>query len=128
MRSLARDYNDNLYTYTCQNLDGAVSGTPPVSPAQCDQLKFQWANTLDKFNKCVDATDKPKSSAGANACGSFETQFESYKTTVFATIRFGSDPYNRVGEFFARTNTFSYMYYQQFKPSIKNKGFTDPNF
>jgi hypothetical protein len=126
MRSLARDFNDNLYTYTCQNLDGGDG--PPVNQVQCDQLKFEWANVLDKLTKCVNATDKPKSSAGANACGSFETQFESFRTTVGNTTRSGSDPYNRFGEFNGRFDVLSYMYYQQFKPSIKTKGFTDPNF
>jgi hypothetical protein len=128
MRSLARDYNDNLYTYTCQNLDNASDGNPPVSPAQCAQLQFDWSNVYKQLIGCVNATDKPKTSGGDQNCKSFETKFEAYKVEVGQTTQFGADPFNRFGEFTGRTYVMSYFYYEQFKKSIRDKGFVDPNF
>ena len=66
------------------------------------------------------------------SCTSFETQFESYKVLALADAEVlknadSSDRYNRVGEFLARTMVLSYVYYEQFKRSIKAGGFVDPN-
>ena len=49
------------------------------------------------------------------------------QSPLAGTTLFGSDPNNRVGELKGRFNVLSYMYYQQFKPSIKDRGFTNPN-
>ena len=129
MRSLTKDYNDFLYTYACQDLD-TTSGLPPLSAAQCDRLKLEWGVAYDKATRCFDATDQPKTSAGYQNCGAFETQWRGYIETVAATQTAplnGPDPYNRVGELQSRTDNVGYMYYFLFKTSIKPRGFLDPN-
>lgn len=128
MRSLASDFGDHLFTYACQDLD-STTGLAPLSPTTCYNLQKDWPVVLDKLTKCVDATDQPKNSAGSEACNSFETQFEPYKTQVAgATLQPGAlDLQNRVGETQARMIVLSYIYYSQFKPSLKKGGFVNPN-
>jgi len=130
LRSLARDFNDHLYTYACQNLDAPAGSFAPFSAATCYQLQKDWPVVLDKLTKCVDASDQPKNSSGKEACGSFETQFEPFKLQVAnASLQLGApDPWNRVGETKARMIVLSYMYYEQFLKSLKKNGFANPNF
>ena len=100
-----------------------------MSAANCDQLLKDWVVTYPKLSKCIDATDKPKSSAGNEACQGFETQFAPFKQFVYGLPESpASDPNNRVGELKARVMIFSATYDNQFTPSIKTGGFTDPNF
>jgi hypothetical protein len=136
MRSLARDYDATFTRYACAagDSDPTVPGSnvPPINPTACYNLNKAWVNTYDKLLKCVGATDQPKNSAGSEACTSFETQFEAYKVLALADAEVlknadSSDRYNRVGEFLARTMVLSYVYYEQFKRSIKAGGFVDPN-
>jgi hypothetical protein len=128
MRSLARDFDAELYTYTCRNLD-ASSGLAPVDSATCTQLKKDWIVTYDKLKKCVNATDQPKNSSGSEACGSFETQWYAFRTLVDSvTLQPGApDPYNRVGEIWARWLVMDEVYVKLFKTSLKRGGFTNPN-
>jgi hypothetical protein len=129
MRSLARDFDANLYTYTCRNLDAPTGSPAPVDAATCNQLQKDWVVTYDKLRKCVDATDLPKNSAGSEACNSFETQFAPFKLKVNAvTLQLDApDPQNRVGELKARLAVLEYVYFTQFKTSLKRGGFTNPN-
>jgi hypothetical protein len=46
---------------------------------------------------------------------------------VLNAMLYGPDPNNRVGELKARMIVLSYVYYSQFKPSIKDRGFVNPN-
>jgi hypothetical protein len=130
MRSLARDYDANLYRYACAA--GDPNDVAPINAASCYELKKAWPVTYDKLLKCVGATDQPKSSAGNEACTSFKKQFEAYKVIALVDANLlkdaaALDRYNRVGEFLARTWVLSYVYYKQFEPSIKAGGFVDPN-
>lgn len=127
MRSLARDFNAHLYTYACTNLDAPAGSNPPLDGSTCYQLQKDWPNVYDKLTKCINATDQPKTSAGSQNCGSFETQFEAFKPEVMNAMLYGPDPNNRVGEIKSRLMVLSYVYYSQFKPSIKDRGFTNPN-
>jgi hypothetical protein len=129
LRSLFRDFTDHLYTYACQNLDAPAGSPAPWSETTCYQLQKDWPVVLDKGEKCVDASDQPKNSSGKEACSSFETQFEPFKLQVAnAPLQFGApDPWNRVGEAKARMIVLSYMYYEQFKKSLKQNGFVNPN-
>ena len=129
MRSLARDFDANLYTYTCRNLDDPDGTLAPVSAADCYQLQKDWVVTYDKLKKCVNATDQPKNSSGSEACSSFETQWAAFRTEVDGvTLQPGAlDPQNRSGELWARWLVMDYVYRTQFKTSLKRGGFTNPN-
>jgi hypothetical protein len=129
LRSLARDFDANLYTYTCANLDAPAGSPAPVSAATCKDLQKDWVVTYPKLLKCAAATDKPKQSSGSEQCNAFETQFAKFKRKVQAvTLQLGApDPQNRVGELKARLAVLEYVYFTQFKTSLKPGGFTNPN-
>jgi hypothetical protein len=126
MRSLAKDLDDHIYTYMCPATGFGFS--PFSDPAICDQLLKDWVVTYPKLSKCVDATDKPKGSAGNEACQGFESQFAPFKAYVDGLASSpDTDPDNRIGELKARVAVLSATYVKRFTPSIKDGGFTDPN-
>jgi hypothetical protein len=129
MRSLARDFDTNLYTYTCRNLDAPAGSLAPLSDATCYQLKKDWVVTYDKLKKCVNATDQPKNSSGNEACGSFETQWMPFLAEVAAvTLQTDApDPQNRVGGVKNAALVMDYVYRSLFLTSLKKGGFTNPN-
>jgi hypothetical protein len=129
MRSLARDFDTNLYTYTCRNLDAPTGSLAPLDAATCTQLKKDWVVTYDKFKNCIDATDQPKNSSGSEGCGAFETQWTAFKTYVAGvTLQAGApDPQNRVGGLINAMLVMDYVYKSQFLTSLKRRGFENPN-
>jgi hypothetical protein len=129
MRSLARDFDTNLYTYTCRNLDAPAGSLAPLDDATCTQLKKDWVVTYDKLKNCIDATDQPKNSSGAEGCGSAETQWAAFMTYVAGvTLQTGApDPQNRVGGVKNAALVMDYVYKQLFLTSLKRRGFENPN-
>jgi hypothetical protein len=129
IRSLAKDFDTNLYTYTCRNLDAPAGSPAPLDDATCTQLKKDWVVTYDKGKKCWSATVQPKNSSGNEACGSFDTQWTAFMTYVAGvTLQTGApDPQNRVGGIKNAALVMDYVHKHLFLTSLKPRGFINPN-
>jgi hypothetical protein len=129
LSSLAADLGATLDQYVCTNaISDGGTGTAlgaPVTAAACSTLKSSWSNTEDKLAKCIMASTDPKTSAGAQTCQAFRTQFASFSSTVDSTLRSGQDYANRVGELKARKDVLFHVFDKHFYPSIPDGGFND---
>lgn len=123
--SLADALGETQDKFVCYNVDSGTNGAP-LSSTSCTALQSSWLNTRDKLDKCVEASTHPKTSAGAQNCQAFETQFAGYVSTLKSQLRQGSDPANRIGELVARTDVLWHVYATHFLPSVPDGGFIDP--
>ncbi|MBT8090268.1 MAG: hypothetical protein KJO01_08685 [Gammaproteobacteria bacterium] len=124
--ALYDDFGEALDQLACVNVDVAGPADPPLSPGVCSTAQAQWANGLDKLEKCWDATQQPKQSSGNQNCQSFVSQFDGLRSTILAATPFGPDPANRVGELVARLAVIDHVYEDRFVPSIPAGGFVEP--
>lgn len=124
--SLYDDFGEALDQLACNNVDVAGPADPPLSPSVCSTAQSQWANGLQKLERCWDATQQPKESSGNQNCQSFVSQFGGLRSTILAATPFGPDPANRVGELVARIAVLDHVYEDRFVPSIPADGFDEP--
>lgn len=118
------DLRRALDQLACTDAEGA--GAAPLSPASCSTLASQWSNGKDKLDKCWNAAQQPKTSAGSQNCQSFVTQLTGFSNTLSGITPAGPDPANRIGELKARTGTIFHVFEHRFEPSIPAGGFVEP--
>lgn len=118
------DFKLTLDQLACADADGA--GSPPI--ASCSTLQANWFNAKDKLDKCWDATQKPKQSAGSQNCTSFESQLNGLESNLNAVTVPAPplDPANRIGELKSRLKVIRHIYVDRFTPSIPTEGFVEP--
>jgi hypothetical protein len=106
--------------------NGTTPASDPLTDAQCSTLNSVLLNAEDKLNKCVQATQQPKTSAVDQNCQAFETQFSSYRSQLNAVLPVSAllDPANRIGELKARSETLWLVYGERFLPSVPLGGYT----
>jgi hypothetical protein len=105
-----------------------LPASDPLTDGQCATLNSVLLNAQDKLNKCVAATQQPKTSAVDQNCQAFETQFSSYRSQLGAVPAASAtlDPANRIGELKARAETLWLVYGERFLPSVPLGGYTQP--
>jgi hypothetical protein len=105
-----------------------LPGSDPLTDGQCATLNSVLLNAQDKLNKCVSATQQPKTSAVDQNCQAFATQFSSYRTQLGDVLAVSAmlDPANRIGELKARAETLWHVYDKRFLPSVPVGGFQQP--
>ena len=105
-----------------------LPASDPLTDGQCATLNSVLLNAQDKLNKCVAATQQPKTSAVDQNCQAFETQFSSYRSQLGAVPAASAtlDPANRIGELKARAETLWLVYGERFLPSVPMGGYTQP--
>jgi len=113
----------SLNDLACTDADGA--GTPPLSGASCSALNADWLNAKDKLDKCWDAMQQPKQSAGNQNCQAFVSQLNNFESALNGVTIFGPDPANRVGELKARMFVIWHLYEERVVPSIPEEGFME---
>ena len=111
--SLFDDLEQSVNEFACQVL----------STGQCMDFNQQLTNTLDKLEKCMDATIQPKDSSRNQTCQAFSTQFGSLQSVVSSFTPAGQDPANRIGEAQVRIIVIDNVYTNLFFPSIPDDGF-----
>jgi hypothetical protein len=101
-------------------------GSDPLTDGQCATLNSVLLNAEDKLQKCIQATQQPKTSAVDQNCQSFETQFSAYRSQIDAIMPATAvlDPANRIGELQARAETLWLVYRERFLPSVPLGGYT----
>lgn len=122
--SLFDDFKIALDATACVDIDG--NGTAPLSTASCSALSANWTNAKDKLDKCWDATQKPKQSAGSQNCQSFVSQLNNLRSTLNGVLVSGTDVANRVGELKSRLKVVTHVHDDRFVPSIPADGFIEP--
>ena len=114
----------SLNNLACADADGA--GAPPLFTGACASLNADWLNAKDKLDKCWDAMQQPKQSAGDQNCQAFVSQLNNFESTLNGVVIFGTDPANRIGELKARTLVIRHLYEERVVPSIPADGFIEP--
>jgi hypothetical protein len=122
--SLYDDLGDALTQLACTNVDGGSN--QPLSGSSCATLQASWLNGKDKLDKCWNATQQPKNSAGDQTCQGFLSQLGNFASSVAATPRLGTDPANRKSELSARVEVILHVYHERFVPSLSAAGFCEP--
>jgi len=130
LRSLYQDLSDTQVNFACAvppELFERGVYTPPIGESVCGTLAANWANGLDKLDKCIGASTQPKQSSGDQNCTAFRSQFAGYLSTINAVPAAmpGMDVGNRIGELKARARIVSYVFEYRFLPSIPVQGFCD---
>jgi hypothetical protein len=110
----------------CTQVDVPASSMAPVSPASCLTLTERYGIGLKMLDKCILATTQPKTSAGAENCGAFDSQLGNLGDAVDAIQPYGPDPANRKGELRARVDVVFHVFRERFTPSIPSTGFVEP--
>jgi len=123
--TLYDDLGDAIDDLGCLDADG--NGTAPLSASVCGNAQSQWANGLDKLEKCWDATQQPKQSSGDQNCQAFVSQLSGLTSTLAGATSSGLDQANRVGELQARIAVVTHVYEDRFVPSIPDNGFCEPD-
>jgi hypothetical protein len=123
--TLYDDLGDAIDDLGCLDADG--NGTAPLSASVCGNAQSQWANGLDKLEKCWDATQQPKQSSGDQNCQAFVSQLSGLTSTLAGATSSGLDQANRVGELQARIAVITHVYEDRFVPSIPDNGFCEPD-
>jgi hypothetical protein len=125
--SLYADLGDAIDQLGCNDADVDPAGPAPLLSETCATAQSQFANGFDKLEKCWDATQQPKQSAGDQNCQAFVSQLSGLIATLGSATPFGPDPANRVGELQARIATITHVYEDRFVPSIPANGFCEPD-
>jgi hypothetical protein len=120
--SLFDDLEQSVNELACMAADGQES--QPLSDGQCMDFNQQLTNTLDKLDKCIDATKEPKQSSRNQTCQGYASQFGGLQSVVSSLTLAGEDPANRIGEAQARMIVIDNVYTNLFFPSIPDAGFT----
>ena len=102
------------------NNDG---GNAPLSRAACDALTAAYDASTPKLQRCFDAMYQPKTSAGAQNCQSFWSQFKQFTDILDYAVPNGLDPANRVGELQGRVAVLQHLYDTRVAPSVPVGGF-----
>jgi hypothetical protein len=95
--------------------------------SQCPTLQSDYANALDKLDKCWSATQQPKTSAGNQNCQSFFSQLQGLEATAAGITPLEADVANRIGEVQGRIARIVYIGEEFFSPTVKDGGFCEPN-
>jgi len=113
----------SLNNLACADADDA--GAPPLSGSSCSTLNADWLNAKDKLDKCWDAMQQPKQSAGNQNCQAFVSQLNNFESALNSATIFGPDPANRIGELKARMFVIRHLYEERVVPSIPEEGFSE---
>ncbi|MBT8097626.1 MAG: hypothetical protein HKP32_12085 [Woeseia sp.] len=128
--SLYDDLGKALNEVACVDVDHSVAfpgnGTAPLSLSTCATLNAKHVNAKDKLEKCWDATQQPKQSAGSQNCQAFVSQLTSFSNTLALAPQNPNDVANRKGELQARVEVLFHLYFERFEPSIPAAGFMEP--
>ncbi len=119
--SLFDDLEQSVNELACQAAD--MQASKPLSDGQCMDFNQQLTNTLDKLDKCIDATKEPKQSSRNQTCQGFSSQFGNLQSVVSSFTLAGEDPANRIGEAQVRMIVIDNVYTNLFFPSIPDDGF-----
>ena len=119
--SLYRDLDRTVNELACVNADGQM--TSPLDTIACGNFNSTLLNTLDKLDKCLDATIEPKQSSRNQNCQAYVSQFQNLQNTVANFTLTGQDPANRIGEIGVRMRVIDNVYINLFFPSIPDEGF-----
>lgn len=122
--SLYDELGATLDQLACADVDGG--GSAPLSASSCATLDATWANGKDKLDKCWNATQQPKQSAGDQTCQAFLSQLTGFSNTLAGVPAHGPDPANRKGELRARVEVLFHLYHERFVPSLSSAGFCEP--
>ena len=123
---LLDEFGGTLEQLACTDSYNENGGTAPLSATDCSAVRADYLNTLDKFDKCWDATQQPKQSSGNQTCQAFDVQLASLESTVSGLTSIGPDVANRAGELWARVITIRHVYDTRFTPSLPPDGFVEP--
>ena len=130
LRSLYQDLHDTQLQFACAappELLARGVHAAPIGQSACATLTSNWANGLDKLDKCIGASTQPKQSSGDQNCTAFRSQLAGYLSTINAVSAAlpGKDVGNRIGELKARAKIVSYVFEYRFLPSIPPQGFCE---
>lgn len=125
LEKLFDDLREVIATRACYvNVDTDNSGdNAPLSDGDCDALLAAYDDSILKLDRCIEATYQPKTSAGAQNCQSFVSQFKKFTDLLAWVAPNGPDPANRIGEIEARVATILHVYETRFIPSVPDGGF-----
>ena len=123
---LLDEFGATLEQLACADSYNENGGVAPLSASSCGAVRADYLNTLDKFEKCWDATQQPKQSSGNQTCQAFNVQLASLESTVSGLTSVGPDVANRAGELKARVITIRHVYDTRFTPSLPPDGFVEP--
>ena len=120
------DFKLALDQLACADADGG--GSQPIGEPTCATLRANWINAKDKLEKCWDATQQPKQSAGAQNCTAFVSQLNGLESTLNSVVAPPPplDPANRIGELKSRLKVIRHIRQDRFTPSIPVDGFVEP--
>ena len=123
---LLDEFGATLEQLACTDSHNENGGVAPLSASDCSAVRANYLNTLDKFDKCWDATRQPKQSSGNQTCQAFDVQLASLESTVSGLSSVDPDVANRAGELKARVVTIRHVYDTRFTPSLPLDGFVEP--
>jgi hypothetical protein len=121
--SLYGDLDRTVNELACEPVDGQITMTSPLDKLACDDFNSSLLNTLDKLDKCLEATVDPKQSSRNQNCQAYVSQFQQLQNTVANFTLTGEDPANRIGEIGVRMLVIDNVYINLFFPSIPDAGF-----
>jgi len=110
----------------CADVYAENGGAAPLTVNDCATLQASIFNTVDKFNKCWDATQQPKQSSGNQTCQAFDSQLIGLQNELSGIMPVDPDVANRVGELKARAATIRHVFETRFGPSLPADGFVEP--
>jgi len=130
LRKLYGDLGDTLNLRACTNYDvthdddqSNDGDNPPLSKTVCDGLTLAYSGSTPKLDRCLDAMYQPKTSAGAQNCQSFWSQFKQFTDILDYAAPNGPDLANRVGELQGRVAVLKHLYETRVAPSVPVGGF-----
>jgi len=130
LKKLYIDLGDTLDDRACVNYEATHDDDPnnnednaPLSLEACTVLQSAYADSTPKLERCLDAMYQPKTSAGAQNCQSFWSQFKQFTDVLDYAVPNGPDPANRVGELQGRVAVLKHLYETRVAPSVPVGGF-----
>ena len=117
----------SLDDLACADVDAGALWPWPLSATSCSTLNANWLNAKDKLDKCWEAMQQPKQSAGDQNCQAFVSQLNNFENILNGAAIFGPDPANRLGELKARMFVIRHLYEERVVPSLDAAGFCEPD-
>lgn len=129
--SLWDEYGTVLSDFACTANDPPNQAGAPLLSSNCTTLESGYLNVTDKFEKCWDALQQPKESAGNQNCQSFESQLANFENNLAVAIQNAPDPgsfdpANRTGELDARMKAFRFLLDTRVFPIEPPDGYCEP--
>ncbi len=123
VQALWKDIGEIKGQFGCRQGDPSpVGGVPPLTATQCKKLASIWAHADLKIKLCVNATFSPLTGYAYGVCEYARKISDEFEAALPA-VATGPDPYNRLGELFARVEVFQHIWDERFLKSLKANGF-----